>query len=105
LYRGQIGEVQYKGRFVFYKPQYYTIELWVDTDRQGSVFTFGITDLFNPVNMSQYIDPSQRPSADQINKCLNYISGNSSSVREKEIYTTSTDYTNTYTGTSKPSFA
>jgi hypothetical protein len=105
LYRGQIGEVQYKGRFVFYKPQFYTIELWVDTDRPGSVFTFGITDLFNPVNMSQYIDPSQRPSADQINKCLNYISGNSSSVREKEIYTTSTDYTNTYTGTSKPSFA
>lgn len=105
LYKGQIGAISYKGRFVFYKPQFYTIELWVDTDLTGSVFTFGITDLFNPVNMIQYTDPSQKPSADQINKCLSYISGNSSERRVKEIYTTSTDYTNTYTGTSKPPFA
>jgi hypothetical protein len=105
LYRGQIGPIGGKGRFVFYKPEFYNLELWVDTDLSGSVFTVGITKIFNPVNNIQYADPNNRPTASEIVKCLDYIRSKSNQDREKEIYVNSTDYSNTYTGISKPSFA
>ena len=103
LYRGRIGPIQHKGRFVFYKPQFYNLELWVSTEQSGSYFQFGVTDLFNPINNIKYTDPNIRPTRSQVDKCMAKIAGDG--ANDRTYSTAAVDYSNTYTGTTKPSWA
>jgi hypothetical protein len=91
------------GRFIFYKPYGYDINLWGKTDTAGSAFDLGcvqiykpsITDIKNPLRY--FSDPATPPTNAEVLACL-------SDVGKTPFNDTVNDYTSIFTGTAIPSF-
>jgi len=91
------------GKFLFYKLSGCDINIWGKTDLDGSVFEFGVAQVYNPsitavTDISRYyIDSLVRPTSSQVLSCLNDIGISPYNV-------TVNDYTDVYTGTNIPPF-